>query len=220
MSDINRIYLITPSSLDPDVFCPLLDKTLDTGGVAAVLISLDERDASRRQSISERISGICHKHGVAAILHLDPECTDDSRIAGRARLDGVHSGTGEADLENALDSFAPQKMVGAGNLRDRHTAMTAGELDPDYVFFGLLERPDDETLHDKTFDLAVWWAQMFEIPAVAFIGLDLADTDRLAAEGVEFIAAREAVWSHPDGPESALKIIQSHLASHPLEMGR
>lgn len=218
MSDSNRIYLVTPSRFDPDIFCPILDDALDQGGIAAVLIGLKEIAATDRQDVASRITGICHKYGIAALLHLDPENEEDSRLVGRSRLDGVHSDAGLGQLEDAIDQYMPDRMVGAGNVRDRHTAMSIGERNPDYLLFGLLDRPDDDTLHPKTFDLATWWAQVFEIPAVALIGRDLSDVDKLAAEGVEFIAAREAAWAHSDGPAIAIRSLKERLDKYPLEI--
>ena len=51
-------------------------------------------------------------------------------------VDGAHvTGAGEA-LAEALASLHPERIVGAGGLRSRDDAMTAGEVGADYVMFG------------------------------------------------------------------------------------
>ncbi len=55
----------------------------------------------------------------------------------------------EADL-NALESLESQKreqkIIGFGNLRNRHSAMVAGEAGVDYLFFGKLGADKNPTL--------------------------------------------------------------------------
>ena len=58
------------------------------------------------------------------------------RLAARLGADGVHvAGAGE-ELDAAIKRLKPERIVGAGSLRTRDEAMTAGEMGADYVMFG------------------------------------------------------------------------------------
>ncbi len=137
----------------------------------------------------------------AAALFADP------RIAGRANADGVHVfGQGEpllAALEDAISSMKPQRIVGAGGLRTRHDAMSAGELDIDYVSFGDPSpdgwSPDIEFIVERV----GWWSGIFNVPCVGFAPA-LADVERIAMAGADFVALGDCVWSDPRGPAAAM----------------
>ena len=81
--------------------------------------------------------------GVAALVQ------NDTRIAGRVRADGVHIDTGLADLAAAVEKLRPKLIVGAGGLRSRHEAMTAGEANPDYLFFGRLDGDNEDDVFEQ-----------------------------------------------------------------------
>ena len=59
--------------------------------------------------------------------------------------------------------------------------------------------------------LGTWWAELFEVPAIALAGSDLASVDILAETGVEFVALRAAAWDHPDGPRAAVAEANTRL---------
>ena len=95
--------------------------------------------------------------------------------------------------------------VESDGVRARATALLeAAERDVDYVFFGLLDKPEDDALHPKTLDLADWWVPLFDAPCVVLAGASLASVATAAATGAEFVALRRVVWEHPDGPAVAI----------------
>ena len=109
---------------------------------------------------------------------------NDSRLAARLGADGVHvAGAGEA-LEEALDSLKPERIVGAGALRMRDEAMTAGEMGADYVMFG------------ETRDAA---------PAMACVAYaeSIEAAGRLARAGADFVALDGAIWNASSPAEAA-----------------
>ena len=130
-----RLYLVTPRDVDVSTFPGLLDETLAAGDVASLLIAVEGGSDMTRQRIAEILTPVAQKHEVAVLVR------NDTRAAGRAKADGVHVDTGPADLENALETFHPDRIVGVGGLDTRHDAMEAGETQVDYVFFGDLDRP-------------------------------------------------------------------------------
>lgn len=204
-----RLYLVTPRDVDVSTFPALLDETLAAGDVASLLIAVEGGSDMTRQRIAEILTPIAQKHEVAVMVR------NDTRATGRAKADGVHVDTGPADLENALESFHPARIVGCGNLATRHDAMEAGETEVDYVFFGDLDRPEAAAPAPRAVDLATWWVPLFEPPVVLMAGSDLATLDAAIASGAEFVALRDAVWDHPAGPAAAVAEASRRLAEAP-----
>ena len=192
------LYLVTPRDVDVTTFPALLDEVLAAGEVASLLIALDAGSDMARQRIAEILTPVAQGHGVAVLVR------NDTRAAGRAKADGVHIDTGRADLDAALDTFHPAGIVGVGNLATRHEAMEAGETRVDYVFFGDLDRPEFAEGNPRARELAEWWVPLFEPPVVLLAGSDLASLDAALATGAEFVALRDAVWTHPAGPAAAI----------------
>lgn len=202
-----RLYLVTPREVDIATFPAVLEQALAAGDVASLLIAVEGGSDMTRQRIAEILTQIAQKRDVAALIR------NDTRATGRAKADGIHIDTGRADLDSALESFHPAGIVGAGNLATRHEAMEAGETRVDYVFFGQLDRPEEPTCAQKALDLAEWWVPLFEPPVVLFAGSDLASVDEAAATGAEFVALRDAVWTHPQGPAAAVVEANRRLAA-------
>ncbi|MEZ5841386.1 MAG: thiamine phosphate synthase [Hyphomicrobiales bacterium] len=194
-----RLYLVTPRRIDPAAFGPQLEAALGAGDVAAVLIHCESSGEAELQDIAEALTPIAQAHGAAVVL------AGDSRIVGRAKADGIHVADGIESVRDAIDRLQRQNLiVGAGNLKTRHEAMEAGEAGADYVFFGMLDKPEEAEFHPKTAALGEWWAAMFEPAAVVLAGADIASVGEAAQTRADFIALRAAVWEHPAGPAAAV----------------
>ncbi|CAK02385.1 thiamine phosphate synthase [Bartonella tribocorum] len=141
--------------------------------------------------------------------------TDDSRIAGRIKADGLHI---EDDL-NALESFKnqqkEQKILGFGNLRNRHSAMLAAETGVDYLLFGKLGADKKPHAHPRNLQLAAWWAEIMETPAIIQAGSDFATFDEALKTGCEFVAVEEVILGN-DNPLILLKTMQEKCENTPL----
>ncbi len=202
-----RLCLVTPRDVDITTFPAVLDATLAAGDVASLIIALDSGSDMVRQRICEILTPLAQDRGVAVLVR------NDTRAAGRAKTDGVHVDTGKADLDAALETFHPAGIVGVGGLATRHEAMEAGETTVDYVFFGDLDRSETPEVLPRARDLAEWWVPLFEPPVILFAGSDLASLAPAAATGAEFVALRDAVWTHPDGPAAAVAEAERRLAA-------
>lgn len=198
-----RLCLVTPADIEPAAFAPRLADALSGGDVASVIVAAAPE---RLQEAAERLVPIAAMRGAAALV------LNDTQIAGRAKADGVHIDTGLADFRAAA-SLRPKKIVGLGGIRSRHEAMTAGEADPDYLFFGRLDGDSGDRIFDKTLDLAAWWSSMFVIPAIVMGGGTIASVDDAAAANIEFVALCRAVFEHPDGPGAAVAEANRRLAA-------
>ncbi|MDP2357383.1 MAG: thiamine phosphate synthase, partial [Beijerinckiaceae bacterium] len=120
----------------------------------------------------------------------------------RANADGVHVfGQGEAllsSLEDAISSMKPQRIVGAGGTRTRHDAMSAGELDVDYMCFGD-PSPDGWTPDiDLIVERVGWWSSIFNVPCVGFASR-LEDVEPIVSAGADFVALGDALWADSRG---------------------
>lgn len=198
-----RLCLVTPHDYDPDDLVPLVVDALAGGDVASLIIA---GEGERLQRLAEGLVPRAQARGAAALVR------NDTRIAGRARADGVHIDTGMADLAAAVEKLRPKLIVGAGGLRSRHEAMEAGEANPDYLFFGRLDGDTEDGIFGKALDLAAWWSSLFVIPAIVMGGRSIASVESAAREGIEFVALGRAVFTDPRGPAEAVAEANLRLA--------
>src|SRR4029079_4310158 len=183
-----RLCLVTPPIGAPESFAPILEDALAGGDVASLIITADPGDPARLQLIAETLVPIAQAHDVAALIH------NDTRVAGRAKADGVHIDSGAEDLKEAIRTLRPRFIVGAGDLRSRHDALISGDAEPDYVFFGRLDGDTGDAIFPKALDLAAWWSELVTIPAVVMGGRSIASVVEARDAGIEFVALRSAIW--------------------------
>jgi len=192
-----RLCLITPSAFDPALFAPVLDAALNAGDVASLIIAAEGLSREALAVAAERLVPIAQANGVAAI------------VAERAALDpsgadGLNVATGLSDLVDAVGALRPARIVGASGIHSRHEAMVFAEADCDYLFFGRFDGDTGPAIHEGALELAAWWSALFEIPAIVMGGGALDCIAEAARARIEFVALRNAVWSHPGGAASAV----------------
>ena len=189
-----RLYLITPPLEAAQPFDKALAAALGAGDVACVLARFATSDPGQRKAILRALTPLAQDHGAALLVD------GDAQLAARAGADGVHlTGAGEA-LDQAIESLKPERIVGVGRLDSRDECMSAGEQDIDYLMFGA---PSDPTSPDAILERTRWWAEIFNVPCVAF-ARSLEEIEPLADAGAEFIALEAAVWDNPRGPAAAV----------------
>jgi thiamine-phosphate pyrophosphorylase len=201
-----RLCLVTPPDYEALSLAARLADALAGGDVASLIVTPPGGRPEALQDAASALVPIAQARGVATILH------GDARIADRTKADGVHIDSGPADLRAAIERRG-RRIVGAGGLRARHDALEAGELEPDYVFFGRLHGDADDGIFPKALELAAWWAEVAVIPAMVMGGRGLASVDEAAANGVDFVALSSAVWDHPEGPGAAVTEANRRLAT-------
>jgi thiamine-phosphate pyrophosphorylase len=192
------LYLLTPflSGADAGAFAGLFAEVLDAAPIACALVRL----APGAQSDAKAILSPLLRAAAAADCALLIE--QDARLAARVGADGVHVAGASADLASAIESLKPERIVGAGFLRTRDEAMTAGELGADYVMFGEPRRGARAMDLDALAERVGWWAEIFETPCVAYADA-LSAAGELARAGADFVAIGEAIWSAASPPEAA-----------------
>lgn len=195
-----RLYLLTPVLADAAAFAPALEATLDAAEVACVLVRLASTDEGAAKKILRAIAPIVQSRDAALLVEQAPG------LAARAGADGVHlRGSGETllpQIEEAVDSLKPERIVGVGGVKTKHDAMSAGERDIDYVMFGD-PAPDGYTPPaDQTLERVTWWADIFNVPCIGYAAR-LEDVAPLVSAGADFVALGSCVWDDPRGPAAA-----------------
>ena len=189
-------------SKDTNRLFPRLVMTLvmDNGDFASLIVYDSQNDATFLQQQAELLVDGIEAKSVAFLV------ANDSRIAGRIHADGVHLEGKVEELRALLDRRHNSMIVGFGNLRDKHTAMTSGECEPDYLMFGKLGADKKPAPHPRNIALSSWWAEVMEIPAIVQAGSDIATFPEVLATKAEFIAVEEMVFGH-DNPQHSVSEI-------------
>ncbi len=190
---IPQFFLITPDINDPLAFRPKLEAVLSTGAVAVVHARFGAASDQDLKKRATALVSLVQEKGAAFIM----DCPEDPRIAARLGLDGVHINAPGPLLDDAIASLKPDRIVGIGGLRARHDAMEAGERDVDYVMFGEPRADGSVPALAQTVERAQWWAEIFNVPCIAYAG-DLDAVEALAATGAEFIALGAWLFETPD----------------------
>lgn len=132
---------------------------------------------------------------------------DRADLVVKTKADGAHL-SNFSEQSAAAKLLKPRYIAGAAGLASRHDAMRAGEAGADYVMFGEPVNGRRPSL-DAIVERVAWWAEIFEIPCVAFAAT-LGEIPALVRAGADFIALDQAVWSEAD-PLGALRRAASHL---------
>lgn len=198
-----RLYLVAEATGPDPVRADQLASALAAADIAAVLLRIGF--AAERDMIAtvKQFASTVQAAGAALLVADYPD------IVARSGADGAHL-SGIAAVSAALPALKPARIIGAGGLRSRHDAMLAAEAGTDYVMFGEPgpegRRPAVETIIERV----EWWAELFEIPCVAFA----ASLDEIAPfcdAGADFIALGAWVFADPRGAAAALHDAAEHL---------
>lgn len=195
----SQIFLIAPKDIDMNTFPQALGAVLQAAPVAALLLPKAAHSDADYAALAKAILPVTLSGECALLLDNAPE------LAREIGADGVHISTGLNDVRAAIKQLKPDLIVGAAPENSRHDAMSLGETDADYLFFGALEGPASKEAEDN----AQWWAETFEVPAV-FASTSVAP-ETATAHNCEFIGLGEALWNAPEGAPKALEKLTARL---------
>ncbi|MEW6767251.1 MAG: thiamine phosphate synthase [Pseudomonadota bacterium] len=202
-----RLYLATPLVAEPSSLVAVLPELLAAADVAAVLLTFAPADERSMTEHAKTIAGIVQKTGAALLLD------GHFGLAARAGADGANI-SGIADLEDAISTLKPDRILGVGGLHTRHDAMIAGESGADYVLFGEPAEDGERPSSEAIFERLQWWAEVFEPPCVGYAAT-LQEAGLFAESGADFILVGEFIWQDERGPRAALietsQIVQKHF---------
>lgn len=191
-----RLYLALPDSPQVPSVLENLPELLRAADVAAVLLRMPDAEPRALLDRVKAFAPAIQDAGAALLLdgHAD--------LVARGGADGAHLSHID-DMQEALTQLKPQRIAGFGRLESRHDAMSAGEAGADYVMFGdpdaQGERPSTEAIAERV----AWWAEVFEIPCVAY-ATSLEECAEFAAAGADFVLVENMVWNDARGAGPAL----------------
>ncbi|MBO6757878.1 MAG: thiamine phosphate synthase [Roseibium sp.] len=206
-----RLFVVTPPQFDSDDLAARLGEAFKGGDIACVLIYMPDANGRSRQTEAEKLVPVIQNGGAAALIY------GDTQAVGRSGADGAHIDSSLEDIKLAVESLQPSKIVGAGGTKLKHEDMERAETGVDYLFFGRLDLDERPEAHPKTLGRADWWAELFETPCVALAGNTLDSVAAAAGTGADFVAIKDALWQHPDGPETAVRMANEILERYPFE---
>jgi len=204
-----RLYLVVPGADDASELARTLDHALETAAIAAVLLHLPDGGERTQIDYIKAITPAVQEKDIALLLdgHAD--------LVARAGADGAHLNGIEA-LTDALTTLKPDRITGGGGLRTRHDAMLAAERGADYVMFG---DPDGRRpAFDQIVERVAWWAELFEIPCVAWAE-SLDEVAPLAGAGADFVALGPFVFADLAAASTIIRAATERLAQAPARSG-
>jgi thiamine-phosphate pyrophosphorylase len=161
----------------------VLTAAIEAAPIASVLL----RGAHLEGATPISLITLAQKNGIAALVEASDE---DAPMFG---ADGIHLNWSPDIVSKfkTLRDKMPEIIIGADAGRSRHDAMELGESGADYVAFGIPPHVEDRAkAADRQRDLVAWWAELFEVPCVAFDVPDAESAHALAAAGADFVSSR------------------------------
>ncbi|AQX27177.1 thiamine phosphate synthase [Bartonella sp. Raccoon60] len=132
------------------------------------------------------------QNGAALII------AEQSRVVGRIKADGLHLES-HFNLSQVIENLKKEKkIIGCGNFQNRHSAMVIAETGVDYLFFGKLGADKKPRAHPRNIQLAQWWAEIMNTPAIIQAGSEYAFFDETLETACEFIAVEEMIFMQDD----------------------
>ncbi|MCJ2051552.1 thiamine phosphate synthase [Methylobacterium sp. J-070] len=214
MSRSARLALLGPHGLDADgieAFAAALKAACGVGDVAAVVLRLAAADERALTARVKQIAPVTQAQGAALVVACAGFAGDLATVAIRGGADGIHVDK-PRDLRDLRGRLPDGRILGAGGLETKHTAMEAGEAGIDYLMFGGLYpdgvAPDPELVRAR----AAWWAEIFETPCIAVAALP-DEVGPLCSAGAEFVGLESGLWlQDPGAVERAQRTLQEAAA--------
>jgi thiamine-phosphate pyrophosphorylase len=195
-----RLYLITPSKLEPASFGETLKQALDAGDVATLQLRLKDISDDEIRRAADVLMPIAQDRGTAFLIN------DRADLAAELGSDGVHVGQQDVSYAVARTIVGPDRIVGVTCHDSRHLAMEAAEAGSDYVAFGAFFATSTKDAKARAeIDLLTWWSDLMVVPCVAIGGITIDNAGPLIDAGADFLAVSSGVWNYPRGPAAAVK---------------
>jgi thiamine-phosphate pyrophosphorylase len=85
--------------------------------------------------------------------------------------------------------------------------MIQADAGADYVAFGaFFPSPTKSDTSSASLEILEIWSQTTNVPCVAVGGITLKNCNPIINAGADFLAVSSAVWDHPDGPKTAVRL--------------
>ena len=209
-ADICQLYLITPPVIDDiDAFAVKLNEALGAGPVACLQIRLKDIEDLPLIHVADAIVPIAHKHGTSVLINDRPD------IVEACRADGAHIGQDDMDYFSSRELLGEDAIIGVTCHNSKELAFKAAMAGANYVAFGaFFDTPTKSPKTRAELEILTWWHEAVEIPSVAIGGINVSNAAQVIQAGADFIAISSGVWSHPDGPASAVRTLHQLCLEH------
>lgn len=197
--DRPQITLITPPSLDLDIFPTALARVMDGVEIAALRLTLATKDTDEIGRAADACRLVAHARDVAIMIE------NHVLFVERHGLDGIHLTDGARAVRSLRKDLGADAIIGSYCGTTRHEGMTAGEAGADYVSFGPIGAAGLGLGTQAPRDLFEWWTEMIEVPVVAE-GALTAELVESFAPVTDFFAVGPEIWGEDD-PLAALKAL-------------
>lgn len=202
MDDRCRLYLISPPSLEPEIFADQLEQALQSGDVACFQLRLKGASDDFVLAAGRKLMPVCRAHDVVFIVN------DRADLAKDLGADGVHLGQTDGSVAEARALLGFEREIGVTCHDSIHLAYEAGEAGADYVAFGAFYPTETKpSTHSPEVELLAVFSEATEVPVVAIGGITAENCAPLVQAGAHFLAVCAGVWNHADGPEGGVKAI-------------
>ena len=164
-----------------------LAAALDAADIASVLI-VPGGGRALEAAAAKPLVELARRSGAAALI------AGDAQLARTLGADGVHL----ADMPDLAGAYqAARGALGANGVIgidagiSRHDTMSLAEAGADYVAFGApAHLKDRDKARERREELIGWWAEIFQIPCVAFDVETAEEAETLAEAGADFVTVR------------------------------
>lgn len=169
-----QLYLSLPTVLSQSVVRDLQEALRDHA-IACVLCQAPEPD----RQIAAALCELCQSHDVAFLVQ------DDPALALELQTDGLHLGLEHTQdtqtYETAREALGKDAIIGA-HCANRHEALILGELGADYIAFSA-----EEDLANLENSHIAWWADVVEVPCIAWNVAENTDIKTYTDMGADFV---------------------------------
>jgi thiamine-phosphate pyrophosphorylase len=126
----------------------------------------------------------------------------------------VHIGQEDAPYADARAIMGREAIVGVTCHASRHLAIDAADAGADYVAFGaFFPTTTKEAKTEADVSLLTWWQEMMTSQCVAIGGITPDNARPLVEAGADFLAVSSGVWTHAEGPEKAVRLLNDIFES-------
>ena len=181
-----RLFLVAPADLSPDQILACATAACAAGDAASIVVPLPALAA-----VTTKLQNL----GLAVL----------SNGATEVKCDGVHLDALIDDVALARRTVGKGLIVGAFCAASRHAAMQAAEDGADYIALS-------QNTYTPSEPIIGWWADLFEIPCVAFDPVEAEKLDILLPQRPDFIRPTDAMWASPEEAQRLVAELTQRMA--------
>ena len=192
-----RLYLLIAHDAGTETLAAF-EQALNAGDVGCAALRCAP-DGTADRALAEKLLAIAAAHDVAFLVESDVAC------AKQTGADGVHVMGDEGLYEAARDALGEDAIVGAVCGLSRHAALTLAENGADYIAMAGDAGPRKEMI--------AWWAEIVEVPSVAWTAETLEEARALARAGADFVAVDETLWRAGGNPGETVAALNNAIGT-------